>query len=112
MEKVAAQQCGKGKGKASELPECSQCVEHGLECELGPSKSTSCSKCHEVKAKCEWPSEEKLERKCKWVQAEESEAGPSGSKRLKKTSEERSNRFVELGEVLEAGLKAITGALC
>ena len=28
-----------------ELPECSQCAERGLECKLGPSKSTSCTKC-------------------------------------------------------------------
>ena len=47
------QQRGKGKAKASELPVCNQCVEHGLECELGPGKSTLCMECHEVKAKCE-----------------------------------------------------------
>ena len=34
--------------------------------------------------------------------------GPSGSKKLKKTSEERSNR---MAEALEVGLKAITDAL-
>ena len=45
------------------------------------------------------------------VQAEESEAGPSGSKRLKKTSEERSDGFAELAEVLGVGLKAISDAL-
>ena len=59
------QQCGKGKAKASEPPECNQCVELGLECELGLSKLTSCTKCHEVKAKCEWPGKKKLERKHK-----------------------------------------------
>ena len=105
------QQCRKGKGKASELPECSQCVKHGLKCELRPGKSTSCTKCHEAKTKCKWPSEEMLERKCKWMQAEELEAGLSSSKRLKKMLEERSDRFAELAEVLEAGLKAITDAL-
>ena len=45
------------------------------------------------------------------AQAEEPEAGPSGSKRPKKTSEERSDGFAELVEVLGAGLKAITDAL-
>ena len=45
------------------------------------------------------------------MQAEEPEAGPSGLKRPKKTLEERSDGFVELVEVLEAGLKAITDAL-
>ena len=105
------QQCRKGKGTASELPECSQCVKHGLKCELRPGKSTSCTKCHEAKTKCKWPSEEMLERKCKWMQAEELEAGPSSSKRLKKMLEERSDRFAELVEVLEVGLKAITDAL-
>ena len=83
-------------------------MERGLECKLGPSKSTSCTECHEVKAKCEWPGEEKPERKCKRAQAEESEAGPSGLKRLKKTLEERSDGMMELAEVLGAGLKAIT----
>ena len=43
--------------------------------------------------------------------AEELEAGPSGSKRPKKTSEERSDGLMELVEVLGAGLKAITDAL-
>ena len=97
--------------KASEPLECSQCAEHGLECELRPSKSTSCTKCCEAKAKCEWPSKEKPERKRKQAQAEEPEAGPSGSKRPKKTSEERSDGMTELAEVLGAGLKAITEAL-
>ena len=45
------------------------------------------------------------------MQVEESEAGPSGSKRPKKTSEERSDRFVELAEVLGVGLKAISDTL-
>ena len=45
------------------------------------------------------------------MQAEELEMGPSGSKRLKKMSEERSNGIAELVKVLEAGLKAITDAL-
>ena len=44
------------------------------------------------------------------MQAEESEMEPSGLKRLKKTSEERSDGMVELVEVLEAGLKAIMDA--
>ena len=43
--------------------------------------------------------------------AEEPEVGPSGLKRLKKLSEERSDGMAELVEVLEAGLKAITEAL-
>ena len=36
---------------------------------------------------------------------------PSSSKRPKKTLEERSDRFMELAEVLGAGLKAITDTL-
>ena len=64
-EEVAPQQCRKGKGKASEPPECSQYVEHGLECELRPGKLTLCTECREVKAKCEQPGEEKPERKRK-----------------------------------------------
>ena len=43
--------------------------------------------------------------------AEEPETGPSGLKRPKKLSEERSNRITELVEVLGAGLKAIMEAL-
>ena len=86
-------------------------MERGLKCELRPSKSTSCMECCEAKAKCERPGEEKLERKRKRVQAEEPEAGPSGSKRPKKMSEERSDGFAELAEVLGVGLKAITDAL-
>ena len=65
MEEVAAQQCRKGKGKALEPPECSRCAECGLECKLGPGKSTLCTECHKAKAKCERPGEEKLERKHK-----------------------------------------------
>ena len=65
MEEVAAQQHGKGKVKVSESPDCQWCVEHGLECELGPGKLTLCMECREVKAKCERPSEEKPERKRK-----------------------------------------------
>ena len=42
---------------------------------------------------------------------EELEVGPSSSKRPKKTSEERSDGFAELVEVLGAGLKAITDTL-
>ena len=42
---------------------------------------------------------------------EEAEAGPSGSKRMKKTSEEESNGMAELAEVLQAGLRGITDAL-
>ena len=95
----------------SEPPECSRCAEHGLKCELGPGKSTSCTECCKVKAKCERPGEDKPERKRKRGQAEEPEVGPSSSKRPKKTSEERSDGFVELAEVLGAGLKAITDAL-
>ena len=97
--------------KASEAPDCNRCAERGLECELGPGKSTSCTECHEAKAKYERPGEEKPERKRKRAQVEEPEAGPSGSKRPKKTSEERSDGFAELAEVLGAGLKAITDAL-
>ena len=105
------QQCSKGKAKASEPPVCNRCAERGLECELGPGKLTSCTECCEAKAKCERPGEEKPERKRKRGQVEESEAGPSGSKRLKKTSEERSDGMTELAEVLGAGLKAITDTL-
>ena len=65
MEEVAAQQRSKGKAKALEPPVCNWCAEHRLECKLGPGKLTSCTECHEVKAKCEWPSKEKLERKHK-----------------------------------------------
>ena len=101
-------QHGKGKGKALEPPECSQCMERGLECELGPSKSTSCTECREAKAKCKWPGKEKPERKCKQAQMEELETGPSGLKRLKKMLEERSD---EMAEVLGAGLKAIMDTL-
>ena len=97
--------------KASEAPDCNRCAERGLECELGPGKLTSCTECCEVKAKCERPGEEKPERKHKWALAEELEAGPSSSKRPKKTLEERSDGFAELVEVLRAGLKAITDAL-
>ena len=111
MEEVAAQQRSKGKAKASELPVCNQCAEHGLECKLRPGKSTLCTECREVKAKCKQPGKEKPERKCKRAQAEEPEAGPSNSKRLKKTLEERSDGMAELAEVLGAGLKAITDAL-
>ena len=64
-----------------------------------------------MKAKCEQPSEEKPERKRKRALAEEPEAGPSGTKRPKKTSEERSNGMMEMAEVLGAGLKAIMDAL-
>ena len=64
-----------------------------------------------MKAKCERPGDEKPEQKQKRAQAEEPEVGPSGSKRPKKTSEERSDRMTELAEVLGAGLKAITEAL-
>ena len=100
----------KGKGKALEPLVCNRCMECGLECELGPGKLTLYTECCKAKAKCEWPSEEKPERKCKQVQAEESKTGPGDSKRLKKTSEERSNGVVELVEVLEVGLKAIMNA--
>ena len=86
-------------------------MECGLECELRPGKSTLCIECCEAKAKCEQPSEEKPERKCKRAQAEELEVGPSGSKRPKKMLEERSDRFMELAEVLRVGLKAIMEAL-
>ena len=86
-------------------------MERGLKCELRPSKSTSCTECCEAKAKCEQPGKEKPERKHKWVLVEEPKAGPSGSKRLKKSLEERSNGMVELMEVLGAGLKAIMEAL-
>ena len=58
------------------------------------------TECRKVKVECEWPSKEKPERKHKQVQAEELEAGPSGLKRLKKTLEERSDRFAELAEAL------------
>ena len=42
---------------------------------------------------------------------EEVEAGPSGSKRMKKMSEEGSDRMAELAEVLWAGLRGIMDAL-
>ena len=105
------QQCGKGKEKVSEPLECSRCAEHGLKCELRPGKLTSCTECHEVKAKCKWPGKEKLERKHKQAQAEESEVGPSSSKRPKKMSVERSNRMTELVGVLWVGLRGITDTL-
>ena len=69
------------------------------------------TECREAKAKCKRPGEEKPERKRKRGQAEESEVGPSGSKRPKKTSEERSDGMTELAEVLGVGLKAIMDAL-
>ena len=78
---------------------CNHCVEHGLKCELQPGKLTSCIECHEAKAKCEWPGEEKLKRKCKQAQVEEPEVGPSGLKKLKKMLEEN-NIMVELAKVL------------
>ena len=90
---------------------CNQCVEHGLECKLRPSKPTLCTEYHKAKAKCKQPGKEKPERKYKRVLAEEPEAGPSGLKRPKKSLEERSDGMVELAEVLGAGLKAITEAL-
>ena len=65
MEEVAAQQHGKGKVKALELPECSQCVKCRLKCELRPGKLTSCTEYCKVKAKREQPGEEKPERKHK-----------------------------------------------
>ena len=68
-------------------------MERGLKCELRPGKSTLCIECHKAKAKCERSGEEKSERKHKQVQAEEPEAGPSSSKRSKKTLEERSTGF-------------------
>ena len=85
------QQRGKGKRKASELPECNRCMERGLKCKLRPGKLTSCTKCCKAKTKCKQPGEEKPERKCKWALAEEPKVGPSGLKRPKKLSEERSN---------------------
>ena len=103
------QQYGKRK-KAMELSVCNRCVEHGFECKLRPGKLTLCTECHKAKAKCEQPSEEKLERKCKQVQAEELEAGPNGLKKLKKILEE-SNVMTELVEVLRVGLRAIMDAL-
>ena len=102
------QQCGKGKGKTSELLVYNWCMEHGLECKLGPGKLTLCMECHKMKVKCEQPGEETLERKCKQAQMEELKMEPSGLKRQKKTSEERSDRVME---VLRAGLKAIMDAL-
>ena len=93
------------------MPDCNRCAERGLKCELGSGKLTLCTECREAKAKCERPGEEKPERKRKRAQAEKPEVGPSGSKRLKKMSKERSDRFTELAEVLGAGLKAITDAL-
>ena len=97
--------------KVSEAPDCQQCQDRGLECKLRPGKSTLCEECHKANAKCGCPGDEKPERKWKWVQVEEPEAGPCGLKRPKKTLEERSNRMAELTEVLGAGLKAITDAL-
>jgi len=90
----AEQSTAKGKGRA--LPECTRCTDRGLECELGPGKSTSCVACREGKLKCERPGMEakgKSERRRKRVEeesprgkkkkartTEESEAGPSGKK--------------------------------
>ena len=67
MEEVAAQQHGKGKAKASESLDCQQCQDHGLECKLGPDKSTSCEECREAKVKSKHPGEVKPEQK--WKQA-------------------------------------------
>ena len=53
-----------------------------------------------MKTKCERSGDEKLEQKWKWAQVEEAEAGSSSSKRMKKTSEEGSDRMAELAEVL------------
>ena len=108
------QQRGKGKVKASEAPEapdCQRCQDHGLKCKLGRSKSTSCEECHEAKVKCKCPGDEKPERKQKWARVEEVEAGPSSSKRTKRTSEEESDGMAELVEVLQVGLRGITDAL-
>ena len=61
----------KGKGKA--LLECTRCMDHGLECELRPGKSTSCVACWEAKLMCERPRMEvkgKLERQRKQVEEE------------------------------------------
>ena len=61
----------KGKGKA--LLECTRCMDHGLECELWPGKSTSCMACQEGKLKCEQPRmEAKGKSECwrKWVEEE------------------------------------------
>ena len=67
-------------------------------------------KYRKVKAKCEWSSKEKPERKCKQAQVEEMDAGPSNWKRLKKMLEEKSNGMAELLEMLGVGLKAIMDA--
>lgn len=48
-----------------ELLKCMRCTDRGLECELGPGKSTSCVGCIEAKSKCERPGEEKTERRRK-----------------------------------------------
>ena len=50
----AEQSTTKGKGKA--LLECTRCMDHGLQCELRPGKSTFCMACQEGKLnlKCEW----------------------------------------------------------
>ena len=109
MEEVTAQQCSKGKKRVLELLECKKCQDHGLECKLGPGKSTSCKECHEVKAKYKCSRDEKLEWKWKQTRVEEVETGPSSLK--KKMSEEKSNGMVELAEVLQAGLRGITDAL-
>ena len=111
MEEITAQQHGKGKAKASEAPDCQWCQDCVLKCKLGPGKFTLYKECHEAKVKCERLRDEKPERKQKRTRVEEPEAGPSGSKRPKKTSEERSDGFVELAEVLGVGLKAIMDAL-
>jgi len=67
----AEQSTAKEKGKA--LSECTRCMDHGLECELGPGKSTSCVACQEAKLKCEQPGMEakgKLECQRRWVEEE------------------------------------------
>ncbi|KAI9464154.1 hypothetical protein HD554DRAFT_2175206 [Boletus coccyginus] len=58
----AAKRWSSGKGKVQQaLPECTRCTTQGLECELRPSKSTSCMGCIEVKAKCKQGGAERTE---------------------------------------------------
>ena len=48
-----------------EPPVCNQYTECGPKCKLRPGKSTLYIECYKAKAKCEWPDEEKPERKYK-----------------------------------------------
>ena len=90
-EQVAEQQrAGAGgaeKGKEKALPECEQCERHGLECERGSGKSTSCKACIEAKAKCMRPGTEGAERATKRRRKAEEES-PRGKRKRAQTTEE------------------------